>query len=137
VHEQHDNPAVGLVLVGFSPPERFTALARHLRWPGLVLVDPSQQIYQALGIGRAPLGRVYSPGTLLTYARAAKHGRWPSPPTEDTRQLGGDAVLVDGRVVQLWRPARPTTGRPRAPCLRSGRSALVTVGEALSAVGGD
>jgi hypothetical protein len=107
VHEQHDNPAVELVLVGFSPPDRFVALARHLRWPGLVLVDPSRRIYQSLGIRRAPLWRVYSPGTMLTYARAAARGRRPSIPTEDTRQLGGDAVIVDGHVVDLWRPRTP------------------------------
>lgn len=95
------------MLVGFSPPERFAALARHLHWPGLVLVDPSRQIYHALGIGRAPLWRVYSPGTLVVYARAAMRGRRPTAPAEDTRQLGGDAVLVDGRVVHLWRPRTP------------------------------
>jgi hypothetical protein len=112
VHEQHDDPAVGLVLLGFSPPDRFAALARHLHWPGLVLVDPPRRIYQALGVGRAPLWRVYSPGTMLTYARAGMRGRRPSTPAEDTRQLGGDAVVVDGRAVHLWRPRTPND-RPR------------------------
>jgi hypothetical protein len=107
VHEQHDDPSVGLVLLGFSPPDRFAALARHLRWPGLVLTDPDRRVYQALGIGRAPLWRVYSPGTLLVYAHAGIHGRRPPTPAEDTRQLGGDAIVVDGRVVHLWRPRTP------------------------------
>jgi hypothetical protein len=107
VHEQHDNPSVGLVLLGFSPPDRFAALARHLRWPGLVLTDPDRVVYQALGIGRAPLWRVYSPGTMLVYARAGIHGRRPPAPVEDTRQLGGDALVEDGKVVHLWRPRSP------------------------------
>jgi hypothetical protein len=42
------------------------------------------------------------------------------PPTEDTRQLGGDAVLVDGRVVQLWRPRTPND-RPSPGTLSSVR----------------
>jgi hypothetical protein len=107
VHEQHTNPAVGLVFVGFSPPERLAALARHLRWPGLVVSDQGRDVYRALGLGRAPLWRVYSPRTVATYARARRAGR-PLPRTvEDTRQLGGDAVVVDGTVVRLWRPRTP------------------------------
>lgn len=107
MHEQHDNPSVGLVLVGFSPADRLAALARHLSWPGRVLSDPDRTLYDALGIGRAPLWRVYSPSTLLTYARAVRKGHRLPRPVEDTRQLGGDAVLVDGTVVRLWLPRTP------------------------------
>lgn len=107
MHEQHTNSAVGLVFVGFSPPERLAALARHLRWPGLVLSDQDRVVYHALGLGRAPLWRVYSPRTLLTYARARGSGRTLPRPVEDTRQLGGDALLADGAVVRLWRPRTP------------------------------
>jgi hypothetical protein len=113
VHQQHDNPSVGLVVVGFSPADRLAALARHLQWPGLVLSDPARVLYGALGLGRAPLWRVYSAGTLLTYARARANGRRLPRPVEDTRQLGGDAVLVDGTVVRLWRPRTPND-RPAA-----------------------
>ncbi len=113
MHEEHQNDSVGLAVVGFSPPDRLAALARYLKWPGLVLADPSRQIYQALGLSRAPLWRVYSPRTLRTYARAALAGRRLPRPVEDTRQLGGDAVVVDGTVVHLWRPRTPDD-RPRA-----------------------
>lgn len=107
MHEQHDDPSVGLVWVGFSPPERLTGLARRLGWAGLVLSDPGREVYRALGLGRAPLWRVYSPRTMLTYARAKRAGHRLPRPVEDTRQLGGDAVLVDGTVVDLWRPRTP------------------------------
>jgi hypothetical protein len=107
VHEQHTNTAVGLVFVGFSPPERLAALARHLRWPGLVVSDQNRDLYRALRLGRAPLWRVYSPRTVLTYARSRRAGRRLPRPVEDTRQLGGDAVVVDGTVVRLWRPRTP------------------------------
>lgn len=107
MHETSRDPSVGLVLVGFSPPDRLAALARHLDWPGLVLADPSRRLYGALGLGRAPLWRVYSPRTLLTYARAVVQRQRLRPPVEDTRQLGADAVVVDGTVVRLWRPRSP------------------------------
>lgn len=113
MHEQHDNPSVGLIFIGFSPADRLVALARHLRWPGLVLSDPTRVVYATLGFRRARLWRVYSPRTLLTYARAVRGGKRLSRPVEDTRQLGGDAVLLDGTVIRLWRPRTPDD-RPAA-----------------------
>lgn len=107
MHQTPRDPSVHLVLVGFSPPDRLAAIARHLDWPGLVLSDPSRRLYSALGLGRAPLWRVYSPRTLMTYARAIARRERLRPPVEDTRQLGADAVVVDGIVVRLWRPRSP------------------------------
>jgi len=37
-------------------------------------------LYRRLGIGRAPLRRVYSPGTLATYATAVARGERPARP---------------------------------------------------------
>jgi hypothetical protein len=107
VHERCDDPRLRLVLVGFSPPDRLAALARHLRWPGLALTDEARELYGRLGIGRAPLWRVYSPRTLRTYAAALVRRERLRRPVEDTRQLGGDAVVRDGVVRQLWRPRSP------------------------------
>jgi hypothetical protein len=103
-----------LILVGFSPARPLSAIARHLGWPGLVLSDPERTLYRRLGIGRAPLWRVYSPRTLATYAAAVARGRRLARPAEDTRQLGGDAIMVDGQVRMLWRPRTPND-RPGAP----------------------
>ena len=103
----------GLILVGFSPPGPLAAIARHLGWPGLVLSDPDRLLYRRLGVGRAPLWRVYSPGTLATYAAALARGQRLARPTEDTRQLGADAVMVHGVVRRLWQPRTPDD-RPQA-----------------------
>lgn len=113
MHEQRADPQVGLVFVGFSPPDRLAALARHLRWPGLVLSDEDRKLYARLKIGRAPLWRVYSRRTVATYVRAKARGERLKRPVEDTRQLGGDAVVRDGVVVTLWRPRSPDD-RPAA-----------------------
>ena len=98
------SPRPGLILVGFSPPAPLAAIARHLGWPGLVLSDPDRLLYRRLGVGRAPLWRVYSPGTLATYAAALFRGHRLARPAEDTRQLGADAVMVHGVVRRLWQP---------------------------------
>jgi hypothetical protein len=96
-----------LVAVGFSPVDRLVAVTRHLGWTGRVLSDPGRRLYTRLGIGRAPWGRVYSPGTVALYARAVARGHRLAKPEEDARQLGADAVAVDGIVTVLWRPRSP------------------------------
>ncbi len=117
-----DEPdAVPLVVVGFSAPADMAALATYLGLRGPVLADPDRVLYRLLGLPRAPVWQVYSPSTLARYARAAFRGTLiPRPgaaeigaaeieaaPREDTRQLGGDALVVDGVVVRRWRPRTP------------------------------
>jgi len=118
VHQQHTDPRVGLVLVGFGDPARLAPIASKLGWPGLVLSDPTRTLYARLGIGRAPLWRIYTPTTLLTYARGARRpGTVTGRPDEDTRQLGGDAILADGFIMRLWRPRSPDDRPPAGEVL--------------------
>lgn len=129
MHENAHDPRVGLVFVGFSPPDRLAALGRHLQWPGPVLSDQPRRLYAALGLGRAPLWRVYSPRTLVTYARAVLRREKLRPPVEDTRQLGADALVVDGTVVRLWRPRAPDDRPEAAEVLAAATRALDRRGE--------
>lgn len=99
--------ALPLVVVGFSPADALAPLVGHLGLTGPVLSDPDRRLYQRLGLRRAPIWRVYSPGTLARYARLAARGARLHKPVEDTRQMGGDALLVDGSVERLWRPGTP------------------------------
>ena len=112
MYQAHHDPGTGLILIGFSPPDRLFALARHLGWPGPVLADQQRALYQRLGIGRAPWWRVYSPRTLAFYIRQAMLGHPPARPVEDTRQLGGDAIMADGVVRLLWLPRTPNDRPP-------------------------
>jgi hypothetical protein len=98
---------VGLVTVGFSPPAALRAPADHLELTGPVLSDEQRRVYRLFGLRRAPVWRIYSPGTLAHYARAMLRGRRRRRPVEDTRQLVGDALMVDGVVVRRWRPRSP------------------------------
>lgn len=105
--QQQLDGAVPLVVVGFSPPDALAPLAGHLGLTGRVLSDPDRLLYGRLGLGRAPVWQVYSPGTLVRYALLALRGATLHKPVEDTRQMGGDALVVGGRVVRLWRPSTP------------------------------
>ena len=109
------------VLVGFSPQEPLAAIARHIGWLGPVLSDPERALYRRLGIGRASWWRAYSPGTLLMYARHSRQ-RTASATTEDTRQLGADALLRDGHVLRVWRPRSPADRPDPADVWRSARA---------------
>lgn len=124
MQEQRDDPDVGLVWIGFSPPGPLAGLARHLGWTAPVLADEQRRVYQALRLGRAPVWRAYSPGTLLRYARAAASGTSIRRPVEDTRQLGADAVAVDGVVRNLWRPRTPDDRPDVAEVLATAREHL-------------
>jgi hypothetical protein len=115
---------LGLILAGFSPPRPLAAIARHLGWPGQVLSDPGRVLYRRLGVGRAPLWRVYSPGTLATYAAALARGQRLARPVEDTRQLGADAIIADGVVRRRWRPRTPDGRPPAAEVVAAARAWL-------------
>ncbi len=114
MYQAHDDPRAGLILIGFSPPDRLAALARHLTWPGRVLADQQRALYRRLGVVRAPLWRVYSPATLATYAAAAARGHRLGRPAEDTRQLGADAIMAEGWCGNCGGRAPPTTARQPA-----------------------
>ncbi len=94
-----------LVAVGFDPAPVLAGVVDDVGWRGPFLADPERSVYRRLGLRRAPWWRVWSPRTLLFYARADR--REPAPVASDVRQMGGDAVVRDGRVVACWRPRTP------------------------------
>lgn len=102
-----DGSGIGMVSVGFSPPEALGPLAEHLELTGPMLSDEQRTVYRMLGLRRAPLWRVYSPGTLAFYRQAKLRGMRLQAPVEDTRQLGGDALVRDGVIVRSWSPRSP------------------------------
>ena len=112
--ERIDRAGARLVAVGFSPTEALADLADYLQWPGLFLSDPERLSYRRLGFRRASPLRVYGPGVLLGYARRALRGQRVIKPVEDTLQLGGDAVVAGGRVLQGFPTAGPDGRAPAA-----------------------
>lgn len=104
---QIEAAGIAVVAVGFSPLEALADLAAYLDWPWPFLCDRERVLYRRLGLPRLPLWRVYSAGTLLRYARALVRRRPLHRPVEDTRQIGGDAVVRKGAVVRLFVPRSP------------------------------
>ncbi|MGH9128009.1 MAG: peroxiredoxin-like family protein [Acidimicrobiales bacterium] len=95
------------VAVGFSPAEPLAALAEYLQWPWPFLSDTERVLYHRLGLPRAKLRQVWTPGTKDVYREAHSKGKAIHAPVEDPLQLGGDAVARAGKVTALWRPASP------------------------------
>lgn len=114
------------VVVTFSDDLALVAAhRRHLDVEFPVLADPDLALYRALGIGRGSVRDVWSPGTLATYARLVGSGHRLRRPTEDTRQLGADAVIDrSGRLVRTWRPSSPDARPPISALI-----AAVTAGD--------
>jgi hypothetical protein len=97
------------VVVTFAhEPIELAAYRSHLDVPFPVLADTDRELYRLLGAGRGSLKDVWSPGTIKMYARLMRRGRRLRIPTEDTRQLGADAVVDrTGRLHRVWLPPSP------------------------------
>ena len=97
------------VVVTFTDdPRRLAAYRTHLQVDFPVLADVDRGLYTLLGAGRGSIRQVWSPGTLAMYARLLRRGRRLRTPTDDTRQLGADAVIDrDGRLAKVWLPPSP------------------------------
>ena len=97
------------VVVTFTDDVSLLAAYRdHLEVEFPVLADVDRVLYDLLGAGRGSLRKVWSPGTLAMYGRLLLRGRRLHAPTEDTRQLGADAIVGrDGRLHRVWLPESP------------------------------
>jgi hypothetical protein len=115
-----------MITVGFSPPEPLAALAEHVGLTGPILSDEQRVLYRLLDLCRAPLWRVYSPGTLAFYREAKRRGLRLRAPVEDTRQLGGDALVRDGVIVHRWAPRSPDDRVDPARLVAAARAATDT-----------
>lgn len=110
--DQLEGMGATAVAVGFSPSEPLAALAGELHWPWPFLSDIDRVLYRRLGLERAPRRAVYDAGTLRRYRDAAARGVPVRRPVEDSRQLGGDAVVRDGRALRVFRPCSPDDRAP-------------------------
>lgn len=108
--------------VTFADTGRAAAHREHLDLPFPLLADPERAVYRRFGLDRAPLWRIYNPGTLRLYGQLLRRGRRLRRPVEDTRQLGGDFVIDGtGRLAAAFRSRSPDDRPP--------------IGELVAAVG--
>jgi hypothetical protein len=105
--------ALPVVITFAVDPARLAAYRTHLDLGFPVVTDVDRTLYRRLGADRGSLRQVWSPGTLMMYARLIRSGRRLTTPTEDTRQLGADAVVGrDGRLERVWLPESPDARPP-------------------------
>jgi len=97
-----------IVITFTNDRTRLAAYCAHLGIDFPVVADVDRVLYRRFGAGRGSLRRVWSPGTMMMYARLLRRGRRLHTLTEDTRQLGADAVIDrDSRLHRLWLPPGP------------------------------
>lgn len=98
----------GVVLVTFTKPRNLAGYRgrHHLDYP--VVTDEERRAYEAYGLERGSVFRVYGLATLRRYAALRRQGAELEMPKEDTLQLGGDFVVGrDGRLTYVFRSEGP------------------------------
>lgn len=116
-------------MVTFTSREMAIAHTSHFGLTFPILLDPTKATYAAFGLERATFGRVWGLRAAWKYLQLSLAGkrrmRMPtgeSGPVEDTRQLGGDFVLRDGKLYWgYWSEGsedRPDPAAVLAQCLR-------------------
>jgi hypothetical protein len=112
-HLEQLGDALPVVVTFTDDPQRLAAYREHLDIGFPVLADVDRVLYDLLGAGRGSIRKVWSPGTLAMYGRLLLRGRRLHAPTEDTRQLGADAIVgSDGRLRRVWLPESPDARPP-------------------------
>ena len=105
--------AIPIVITFTDDPTRLAAYRDHLSVDFPIVADVDRVLYRLLGASRGSFRRIYSPGSLLLYTRLLLRGRRIRTPTEDTRQLGADAIVDrEGRLHRLWLPRGPDDRPP-------------------------
>ena len=120
---QIDELGVRIAIIAFASAESLASYQHRQRLDHLlVLSDPHRQAYQAFGLGRGTVLRVWlDPRVWARYLQLLLRGRRPrrAQEKEDTLQLGGD-VLIDshGRIAWIYRSRGPED-RPSVADIRA------------------
>ena len=106
-----------VVAISFEPRDRLFQLTRQLQLPFTILSNPERDVYDAYGLVRGSLLRIFSPGTIWIYLKHFARGRRYHHAASDWRQLGGDFVLGEDGTVLYEHRGRTPNDRPTVPGL--------------------
>lgn len=96
------------MLVTFTKQRNLRGYRRRFADPLTVVTDPDLQLYSALGFGRGSLWRVYGWRTILRYVELLRQGKKMEKSSEDTLQLGGNAIVdPEGKLAWRYKGAGP------------------------------
>lgn len=91
-----------VVVVTFTKERNLAGYQRRFAEPFKVVTDPELELYHALGFNRGSVWRVYGLRAIRRYITLLRGGAKMSRSTEDTLQLGGNAI-VDHHGNLHWR----------------------------------
>lgn len=91
--------------------ERDLALPAEIFARTRFLADPARAVYQAYGLGRNAVWRVYGPQILWQYARWGAQGK-PIRLNDDALQRGGNFVVARDGLLTLAHTGRDQSDRP-------------------------
>lgn len=106
------------MVVSFEPRGALSRLARGLPSAFRFLSNPDRSLYRLYGVEEGGWLRIFSPGTLLYYARAILRGGLGSGPrrapgeTTEIRQLGADFLIDSAGVLRMVHRSRNPADRP-------------------------
>jgi hypothetical protein len=103
-------PGVDVALITFSDPKYLRSYRHRTGWHHPVLIDTERTVYRQFGYKRGSQWRVYGWKALRQYASIIRRDGVGvlDRATEDTLQLGGNAVIgPDGTTTWIYRGAGP------------------------------
>ena len=92
--------AVDVVVLTFSDQRTLPAYQRRYATPLPVVTDPDRLLYSAFGFERGSVWRVWGWRAAKKYVELVRAGGKLERSTEDTLQLGGNAIIAAGGVVR-------------------------------------
>lgn len=108
-----------VLVVSFVELERLRTVYDPAQWPFKIVSDPLLETYRAFGIGRQPIWRIYSIGTIAFYARAILGGSRYRRAREDNRQMGADIIIDSTGVIRYAKQSFEPVDRPSVEQLRN------------------
>ncbi len=92
-----------IVVVTFAAPRVLPGYRKRFADPLRVVSDIDRVLYRAFGFGRGAVWRVWGWRAAVRYVQLLRQGHKLEKPTDDTLQLGGDAVVdCDGKLAWLY-----------------------------------
>ena len=101
-HEEFTAKGARVVVIGMGATETARRFKEHQQLPFTVLVDKKRESYRTLGLKRGSVMEVMGPRVWAKGLKSVvRHGQ--GVPKEDPYQLGGVAVIKDGKLALVHR----------------------------------
>ncbi len=98
-----------IVLVGMGNPDRAELFKKNFSLSFPIISDPDKKLYKIYGLGKASVGSMVSPATLLKGLKALSQGHAPGLPQDDVMQLQGVFLIdISGNIRYAYHSKEPS-----------------------------